>query len=400
MVIKKKGGSLTSEEKPLVKAMINSGWRNQDIVGLINIGRKATINSARITETKKQKKIKPSNSEETKLFIEKKKAFEPQTELNPYFDERIYRAREAMTMAVSLFNNPTIKFRTEIFAVLSNIAWTYALHEFYLTQNVKIIHNNGNSLLLSQMIGREDCPLSKGVKANLSAIKEIRDDAEHKLIGSSDLLLLPKFQACCLNFDKFLRQQFGEKRGISNELSQSLFFAQPNIDQVSTLLNYDIPPHILATNTELDNNLTEDELNDTDYQFKINYTISSATKGTAHITFVSPESSEGKSINNILIKHKISDHLYPYKPKIVVEKVCEKSGIRFTSNNHTRAWKLFKARPASDSKQPEHTNHDYCIYHTAHKDYTYSEAWINLLVDYINDKKNLQHLKTFKIKSL
>lgn len=53
MPVKKSGGALNKEEKRIVKALIMKGRRNQDIQALINVGRSATVNSARITEVKK-----------------------------------------------------------------------------------------------------------------------------------------------------------------------------------------------------------------------------------------------------------------------------------------------------------------------------------------------------------
>lgn len=57
MVVRKREGSLSKEEKSVVKALLNKGWRNQDIQSLLNKHRKATVNSARITEVKKAKRI-------------------------------------------------------------------------------------------------------------------------------------------------------------------------------------------------------------------------------------------------------------------------------------------------------------------------------------------------------
>ena len=49
MVARNKEGALTDEEKSIVKALLAKGWRNQDIQALVNVGRAATINSARIS---------------------------------------------------------------------------------------------------------------------------------------------------------------------------------------------------------------------------------------------------------------------------------------------------------------------------------------------------------------
>jgi hypothetical protein len=97
------------------------------------------------------------------------------------------RAREAMILAVQIFNSTALSFKTEVFSVLANIAWTYLLHEHYPRNGVKIIENDGRTSLLSQMIERQDCPLSAGARNNLRALKTIRDNVEHQLLGKGVL---------------------------------------------------------------------------------------------------------------------------------------------------------------------------------------------------------------------
>src|SRR5271156_2778129 len=107
MPVRKKAGALTSEEKPIVKALLARKWRNQDIQDLVNRGRTATVNSARITEVKQNPRAKVANDDEVEFFIAKKKAWDPKTGLNLFDDERLLRAREAICLAVHVFNSPT-----------------------------------------------------------------------------------------------------------------------------------------------------------------------------------------------------------------------------------------------------------------------------------------------------
>ena len=154
--------------------------------GLVNVGRNATINSARITEVKQNENLAPASDDAVDFFIVKKKSFDPKTGLNFFDDERLIRAREAMVLAVQIFNSPSLKFKTEVFSILVNVAWTYLLHEFYIRKKVKVVGDDGRTLLLNQMIKRQDCPLSPGMKKNLEALKLIRDDVKHNLLGKSD----------------------------------------------------------------------------------------------------------------------------------------------------------------------------------------------------------------------
>ena len=231
----KSKGALTKDEKKVVKSLLNQGWRNQDIQALVNIGRVATVNSARITEVKKDRAQKAASDEEVAFFEIKKRSYDPKTDLNLFDDERLIRAREAMILAVQIFNSAALNFKTEVFAVLANVAWTYLLHEFYVRKDEEILQDDDRSLLLSQMVERDDCPLSDGVRNNLRALKIIRDDVEHKLLGRSDRKWQGLFQACCLNFDKALCDLFGNQLTLANELSFALQFTRMDVEQIACL---------------------------------------------------------------------------------------------------------------------------------------------------------------------
>ncbi|MER8765183.1 MULTISPECIES: DUF3644 domain-containing protein [unclassified Mesorhizobium] len=367
---------MTALEKSIVKALLAKGERNQDIHALINYQRTPTVNFGRISGVKKDKKIVPATDEQVDFYKKRKQSFDPVTGLNLYDDERLIRAREAMILAVTIFNSSTYKFKTGMFAILANIAWTYLLHEFHQRKDGSILNADGTTLALSHMLSRADCPLSKGIKNNLATIKAIRDEVEHKLLGRSDPRWLSVFQACCLNFDKTIVEWHGPRLSLQNEISVALQFGKLQIDQAAQLHQYDVPQHIAALDAALTANLTEDELNDLEYQFRVVYTFDSASKGSAHIQFLTPESAEGKSVHNVLQKYKVSDELYPYKPGEVAALVSRKADCRFTVSDHTDAWRKHKVRPAKGDK----TNRTYCIYHKAYNSYTYNDAWVDLLV--------------------
>lgn len=390
-------GALTSDEKKIVKGLLAKGERNQDIQALVNLGREATINSARITEVKQDDTIQVASDEDIEFFRARKRSFDPQTGLNLYDDERLIRAREAMLLAVQVFNSPTLRFKTEVYAVLANIAWTYLLHEHYERNGVAIIQGDGRSLLLSQMIVRADCPLSQGMCDNLNSLKLIRDAVEHTLFRRSDARFLSIFQACCLNFDKALCDLFGEEKTLKNDLSFSLQFAKLDFDQLAQVQSYEVPASIRALDKQIDDDLGEDRVSDIEYRFRVVYTFENATKSKSHIKFVHPTDEGTEEIRNVLIKKEISDKLYPLKAGRVAELVRAKSGRPFSTRNHTQAWRKFDVRPRGGVGQPDNTNKDYCIYHQAHGDYTYSEKWVDFLVTFIATDANYDELKRFQL---
>jgi hypothetical protein len=397
MAKRNRDGALSRDEKKIVKALLSKGWRNQDIQAHVNIGRDVTINSARITEVKGDANQRAATDDELKFFEIRKNSLDHKTGLNLFDHERLIRAREAIILAVQVFNSASMNFKTEVFTVLSNVAWTYLLHEFYHRKGVKIVGNDGRSLLLSQMVERTDCPLTDGIKANLRSLKVLRDDVEHKLLGRADVKWLGLFQACCLNFDKVMCDLFGDRLTLSHELSFALQFSRMNLEQLSTLNKYEIPAHIEAIDAKLIQGMTDVELANLEYQFRVVYTMDSVTKSRAQFQFVQPSAAEGKEIRNVLVQHKLADHLYPYKRNEVVRIVQERTEKAFTQRNHTQAWRKFAVRPKSKAAQPENTNRDYCIYHAAHGDYTYSEKWIELLEAEVSDGQKFLALKATRL---
>jgi hypothetical protein len=158
------------------------------------------------------------------------------------------------------------------------------------------------------------------------------------------------------------------------------------LEQLAQTTAYDVPPNITALDAALRKDMSEEDLDDLEYQFRVVYTFDSASKGKAHIQFLSPDSAEGKTIQNVLQKFKIADELYRYKPADVVKIVRAVTLKPFSMADHVLAWQKHKARPAKGAKAPEKTNREYCIYHTAHKDYTYNDKWIGLLVGELGGK--------------
>jgi hypothetical protein len=395
MAKKQSKTALTPLERSVIKALLQDGWRNQDIQVLINTGRPASINFGRISGIKADDTIVPASKQQVEAFRHKKLLFDHVTGLCPIDNERLVRAREAMILAVELFNTPRIAFKAGVFSMLTNVAWTYLLHEYYESKGVQIINKDGFSLLLAQMVARPDCPLSKACKQNLTALKEIRDVVEHRTIGPFDLKWLPLFQSACLNFEKALIEMFGSRLTLGGELGFSLQFAKLGTDQVAALQGYDLPEHIAALDATLAAKLGEGDAEDLEYQFKVVYTLTNASKANAHFQFVQPDSAEGKEIQNVLIKYKPVDDIWPLKPSEVVKRVAAASGRNFTSDKHQRAWKMYKVRPKTGAADPAATNKQYCVYHQPYKSYTYSQDWVHFLVGQVADDAHWAEISNF-----
>ncbi len=381
-MFKNKSSSLTAAEKKIAKGLLARKWRNQDIQALVNLGRPTTVNSGRITGVKQDVSQKTASDAEIDRYLRVKDSFDPKTGLNPYTHERLVRAREAMLMAVGVFNSPTLAFKTELFCVLSNIAWTYLFHEYYSqkVKNVEIVKPNGQTLALSELLGRQDCPISEAAKLNLLDVKKLRDKVEHSLLEKSDQLWGSLFQANCLNFDRILCELFGDRLTLQNDLAFSLQFSKANLEQLKELSKHDVPPSMAALNKEMSADKTPDQLNNLEYQFSVVYSMVASSKAKANVQFLHTGPNQTVEVTNVVVKKEAGDTLYPFKPKVVAKMVEKSIGKTFGVTAHTLAWKKRKVRPPTGIVQPNSVNATYCMYHQAHNDYTYNQAWVDHLI--------------------
>jgi len=150
------------------------------------------------------------------------------------------KSREAGLAAVQIFNSPLLTFKSEIFIVLMNIAWTYLLHAHYRRQKVEYRYfkeKNGRRFFtktksgankhweLAQCLDYSGSPIDSDTGNNLRFLIGIRHEIEHQMTSHLDNALSAKFQACCLNYNQYLKDLFGDKYGIDRFLSLSLQFS-------------------------------------------------------------------------------------------------------------------------------------------------------------------------------
>jgi hypothetical protein len=297
---------------------------------------------------------------------------------------------------VSVFNNPTFQFRAENFSMLANVAWTYFVLEYAERNGLPTARKNGSAISLSDFLKNKECPFSSGVKDNLNALIQIRDATEHKVLGPYDSNWISIFQACCMNYEKTLTEEFGKRLTLSSEISFALQFSGLSVGQATEMGNAQLPESIKSINAEVFGKLSEEQRNDQEFQFSVIYTTVESSKAKSAFQFVSPKSAEGKEISNILVKHKPSADTHPYKPGDVIKHVSKQLGKKITQHQHTQKWKEHKVRPDGNAADPKSTNLDYCFYNPTFKSYTYNQAWIKPMSMQPSQKRRVVFKATLK----
>ena len=52
-------------------------------------------------------------------------------------NELLDKSKEAMISAVQIYNNPLIRFKSEMFIITAIISWTYLMHAYYRKNGVE-----------------------------------------------------------------------------------------------------------------------------------------------------------------------------------------------------------------------------------------------------------------------
>lgn len=276
--------------------------------------------------------------------------------------ELLTKSREAMLCAVQIFNNPNIIFKSESFIVLSNISWTYLLHAYYRDNKIDYRYYEQKAQRkkfektkrgafkyweLEKCLNDKKCPIDKIPKANLLFLIGLRHEIEHQMTSRIDDFLSARFQACCLNYNHYVKKLFGDEFGIDKHLSFSLQFSSISDDHAKQLNEFsELPQNIGSYINDFDNSVSDDEFNNPQYSYRVLYVPKTANrKGQADkvIEFIPANTPEAEGLNKeyVLIKDREKPK---YLPKQVVDKMKAKGYKKFGMHQHTELWKNLNAK--------------------------------------------------------
>jgi hypothetical protein len=277
-------------------------------------------------------------------------------------EELLIKSREAMLCAVQIFNNPNIHFKSESFIVLANISWTYFLHAYYKEKGIDYrYYKQGPKIKkydrtskgaykyweLERCLNEDNCPIDHVPKSNLKFLIGLRHEIEHQMTTRIDDYLSARFQACCLNYNHYLKSLFGQAYGIDKYLSFSLQFSSISDEHGKQLNEFsDLPKSIASYINDFDESISQADYNNPQYSYRVLYVPKTAnTKGQADkvIEFIKADSPEAVGLNKeytIIRDREKPKHL----PKEVVGNMAAKGYKKFDMHQHTQLWKQLKAR--------------------------------------------------------
>lgn len=307
--------------------------------------------------------------------------------VNSIKSELVKKSREAALSAVQIFNNPNIGFKAEAYIVLMIISWTYLLHAYYRTKKIEYRYftqkgqrrefdktKNGayKHWELEKCLNDAASPIDKDSANNLRFLIGLRHEIEHQMTTKIDDILSARFQACCLNYNEYIKKFFGDDLGIEHHLSFSLQFSTISTEQKELLEQHkELPSNIQGYIQNFDQALSDDEFANQKYAYRILFVPKTANhKGQADrvIEFVKSDSPLAEAMNKeyAVIRETEKKKLLP---KQIIQLMHEEGFVNFGMHQHTKLWKEL------DAKSPD-KNYGALV---AGKNWHWYESWVAIV---------------------
>lgn len=125
-------------------------------------------------------------------------------------DRLLNKSVEAFIMGIEIYNKPTIKYRVEGFSFFICNAWELMLKSYMIKREGKdsiyYPDNPNRTITLENCINRVFTNKKDPLRINLEKIIELRNTSTHFITEEYEMVYIPLFQACVINFSEKIMQ--------------------------------------------------------------------------------------------------------------------------------------------------------------------------------------------------
>lgn len=328
------------------------------------------------------------------------------------------KARESAVLAVETYNRPSASFRSGAYIVLIVIAWTSLFHAVFLRRNIKPYHRKPNSRRFQKVDGdykrwelaecvrqyfKTDNP---AMRRNLEFFVGLRNKIEHRSMPALDADIFGECQSMLMNFESMICSEFGDRYAINGGLSLALHFSRTAPKPKAMSVGSKEAKTFGMVKSYVDqfrSSLSTEIYSDLSYSFKV-YLVpkvgAHASKDSVAIEWVKYDPTKPEEMKQYerivaLIKPKEVRvaNLDLLKPGEVAKKVAAAIGKPFkVGHHHVACYRHFNARPKKGAPDPKACDTRYCVYDAAHRDYLYTQEWVDHLVKSLSDNATYDFL--------
>lgn len=323
--------------------------------------------------------------------------------------KRILDASKAEALlAVDIYNRPRHERRVEGYFVHMHLAWLYLLQARFHRDGIDYRHRKPGSNRfervdgepktwgLSKCVGEHWPDESHPVRLNLELTVALRNKIEHRFTDAElDIATSGYAQATLLNYESELTDLFGEDESLADALRFPVFvgtFSNVSADRMR-MAKTALPAEVRNFISGFQANFGDDVVEDSRYEFRVHLIQQTGPKTDADVSLnfvredeLTQEQHEvlaGLGREGTLIVREQSRPVASaglLKPGQVVKRVGAQVPFVFNMRHFIHAWRHLKVRPEPGAKQPQRTIEKYCVYDQPHRDYLYTDAFVDKLV--------------------
>ncbi len=119
-------------------------------------------------------------------------------------NQLLEKSKEAFTLAIELYNKPTIKYRVEGFSLFICNAWELMLKAYMINKlgsdSIYYKDNPNRTITLEKCIQKIFTNNKDPLRLNLEKIIELRNISTHYITEEYEMVYVPLFQSCVFNF--------------------------------------------------------------------------------------------------------------------------------------------------------------------------------------------------------
>lgn len=301
-------------------------------------------------------------------------------------------------MAIELYNKPTIKYRVEGFSMFICNAWELMLKAHMINalgkHSIYYKDNPNRTLTLENCVRKIFTNNKDPLRLNLEKIIELRNISTHFITEDYEMIYVPLFQACILNYnEKMMAFHKVDMTQIIPQNFLSLSVSMKALSETEIIAKY--PEEIARKLLDLKNTVDDLSFENNNARFSIriehhHYLTKNPDKATA---FVKIDRSADASVK-IIRELKDPNNTHNLTAKSCISKIRDRlskdhielwyngNKVKFTSFHFTNFCKYFGIK----------SNERFCYVHKqfAQPQYSYSIQTVEFIVEELEkDPKNI-----------
>jgi hypothetical protein len=309
------------------------------------------------------------------------------------------KTKDSALLGVEIYNKPRTAFKSSGYITMMCISYTALFHAIFEKKGVKYFYKKKNSNRYETVDGDYKAwELTKCAEVyfahatgnpvfkNIDFMAKLRNKIEHRFVPEIDSHVLGECQAFLINYEHILIKEFGPKHSIVEHLNIPLQISNHKRKIPVTQDGQDVIEFIKNHRSAISKTVKDSQ----EFSFKvfllpkIGNHRNTSDLAVEFVDFDLADKNQKENFEKIqaLIKEKHVPvaNQGKFKPTDVLKTIKERTGIEKTPNWHTEMWKKHGVRPATKDQDKTKTKSKFSQYDVVHKDYVYTEDWINLLI--------------------